>query len=140
MSVNKTIILGRLGNDPEMKNLPNGTVVTNLSVATTERWMKDGQKQEKTEWHRCVFYGKQAEILNNHLSKGREIYIEGKLQTRSWEDNSGAKRYSTEIIGNSFSFIGGNADKNDALKDAHSKKEEYQVNTNTDFASDSIPF
>ena len=142
MSVNKVILLGRLGNDPEMKTLPTGNAVCNLSVATSEKWMKDGKKQEKTEWHRVVSFGKQAETLNQYLSKGSEVYIEGKLQTRSWEDNSGVKRYSTEIVMSSFSFVGGNAQKNESLKDAHAKHDtgEYDVSTNTDFASDDIPF
>ena len=105
--VNKVIIVGRLGNDPEVKTVGNGTM-TRLSVATSENWVdKEGQKQEKTEWHRIVIWGKLADICGKHLSKGRQVYVEGRLQTRSWEDQQGQKRYSTEINANTVQFLGG---------------------------------
>ena len=86
MSVNKVIVLGRLGQDPEMKYTPSGSAVTNFSVATSESWTdKSGQKQERTEWHRIVVWGRLAEISNQYLAKGRQVYIEGRLQTRQWE-------------------------------------------------------
>ena len=104
--VNKVIIVGRLGNDPEVKTLNGGQTVATMSIATSEAWVgKDGQKQEKTEWHRVVAWGKQAETLGKYMKKGRQIYIEGKLQTRSWEDN-GQKRYATEIVAQGFQFLG----------------------------------
>ena len=106
--VNKVIIIGRLGNDPELKSVSSGNSVARLSVATSENWKdKDGQKQERTEWHRVVFWGKQAELAGKYLSKGRQVYIEGRLQTRSWEDPQGQKRYTTEIIGTNLQFLGG---------------------------------
>jgi single-strand DNA-binding protein len=105
--VNKVIIVGRLGADPEIRQVGNGGNVARLSVATSENWVdKEGQKQERTEWHRIVVWGKLAEICGRHLSKGRQVYIEGRLQTRSWEDQ-GVKKYSTEIVANTVQFLGG---------------------------------
>ena len=104
--VNKVIIVGRLGQDPEMKAVGQGSTVTRLNVATSETWMgKDGQKQEKTEWHRISVWGKLAEICGKYLSKGRQVYVEGRLQTRSWEDN-GQKKYATEIVATTVQFLG----------------------------------
>lgn len=104
--VNKVIIVGRLGADPEMKAVGQGSTVTRLNVATSETWVdKGGQKQERTEWHRIVVWGKLAEICGKYLAKGRQVYVEGKLQTRSWEDN-GQKKYSTEIVANTVQFLG----------------------------------
>jgi len=97
-SVNKVILIGNLGRDPEVKYTQNGTAVANLSVATNEVWTdKSGQKQERTEWHRVVVWGKQAQVLAEHLAKGKQIYVEGSLQTRSWDDRDGNKRYTTEV-------------------------------------------
>ncbi len=105
--VNKVIIVGRLGADPETKQVGNGGTVARLSVATSENWVdKEGQKQERTEWHRIVVWGKLAEICGRHLAKGRQVYVEGRLQTRSWEDN-GTKKYSTEVVANTVQFLGG---------------------------------
>lgn len=107
--VNKVIIVGRLGNDPEVKTVASGQTVCRLSVATSENWTdRDGQKQERTEWHRIVVWGKMAEICGQHLSKGRQVYLEGRLQTRSWEDQQGQKRYATEIVANTVQFLGSN--------------------------------
>ena len=108
--VNKVIIVGRLGSDPELKSVGSNQSVARLSIATSEVWMgKDGQKQERTEWHRVVVWGKQAENCAKHLSKGRQVYVEGRLQTRSWEDQQGQKKYSTEIVANTVQFLGGGA-------------------------------
>ncbi|WP_413287886.1 single-stranded DNA-binding protein [Bdellovibrio sp. HCB337] len=105
--VNKVIIVGRLGADPEVKAVGQGSTVTRLNIATSENWMgKDGQKQERTEWHRVVVWGKLAEICGKHLSKGRQVYVEGRLQTRSWEDQQGQKKYTTEIVANTVQFLG----------------------------------
>lgn len=107
--VNKVIIVGRLGADPEVKTITSGQTVCRLSVATSENWTdRDGQKQEKTEWHRVVVWGKVAEICGQHLSKGRQVYLEGRLQTRSWEDQQGQKKYTTEIVANTVQFLGSN--------------------------------
>ncbi len=104
--VNKVIIIGRLGADPEMKAVGQGSTVTRLSVATSENWTdKNGQKQERTEWHRITVWGKLAEICGKYLSKGRQVYVEGKLQTRSWEDN-GVKKYATDIVASTVQFLG----------------------------------
>lgn len=108
MSVNKVIIVGRLGADPEVKAVGQGQTVARLSIATSEAWTgKDGQKQERTEWHRVTVWGRQAENCGKHLSKGRQVYVEGKLQTRSWEDQQGQKKYSTEIVASTVQFLGG---------------------------------
>jgi len=97
-SVNKVILIGNLGRDPEVKYTQTGTAVANLSVATNEVWTdKAGQKQERTEWHRVVVWGKQAQVLAEHLAKGKQVYVEGSLQTRSWDDRDGNKRYTTEV-------------------------------------------
>ncbi|MFP5519201.1 MAG: single-stranded DNA-binding protein [Bdellovibrionia bacterium] len=104
--VNKVIIIGRLGTDPEVKAIGSGQTVARLNVATSETWVKDGMKQERTEWHRIVVWGKLAEICGKHLSKGRQVYVEGRLQTRSWEDQAGQKRYATEIVANTVQFLG----------------------------------
>jgi len=115
MSVNKVIILGRLGQDPELRYTPSGAGVCNFSVATSENWTdRGGQKQEKTEWHRIVVWGKLGEVCNQYLRKGRQAYIEGKLQTRSWEDQSGQKKYMTEINATTVQFVGDRASAGDS--------------------------
>lgn len=106
--VNKVTLLGRLGADPEIKTIGNGNAVCRLNLATTETWMKDGQKQERTEWHRITVWGKQAVHCGKYLAKGRQIYVEGKLQTRQWEDQQGQKRYTTEIVASEVRFLGSN--------------------------------
>ncbi len=106
-SVNKVILLGRLGADPEIRYTQTGTPVATLSLATNKTWKnKEGQKQEKTEWHRVILWSKLAELSGQYLSKGREVYIEGELQTRSWEDKEGQKKYTTEVVGQTLQFIG----------------------------------
>lgn len=107
--VNKVIIVGRLGADPEVKTVTSGQTVCRLSVATSENWTdRDGQKQERTEWHRIVIWGRMAEVCGQHLSKGRQVYLEGRMQTRSWEDQQGQKKYTTEVIANTVQFLGSN--------------------------------
>lgn len=110
-SVNKVILVGRLGNDPEIKGMPSGDNVVNLSLATSENWKdKDGEKQEKTEWHKVVAFGKLADICGKYLVKGKQIYIEGRLQTRQWEDKEGVTKYTTEIVANNMVMLGGKSD------------------------------
>ncbi|MBI2026296.1 MAG: single-stranded DNA-binding protein [Deltaproteobacteria bacterium] len=105
--VNKVIIVGRLGTDPEVRYTTNGTSVTNFSVATSENWNdKEGNKQERTEWHRIVVWGKMGELCSQYLKKGRQVFIEGRIQTRSWEDKEGQKRYTTEIVAQNVQFLG----------------------------------
>ena len=109
--INKVIIVGRLGKDPEVKHFQDGSALCNFSVATSEEW-KDkntGEKKEQTEWHRIVAFRQLAEICGKYLSKGRQVYVEGRLQTRSWE-HDGVKRYTTEIIANNVQFLGGKDD------------------------------
>ena len=107
-SVNKVILVGNLGADPELKYTPSNRPVCHLSVATNEVWKdKSGQKQEKTEWHRVNVWGDQAENCSKFLSKGRMVYVEGRLQTRSWDDKEGKKRYSTEVVADRVVFLGG---------------------------------
>jgi single-strand DNA-binding protein len=106
--VNKVILIGRLGQDPEVRYTTNGGAVANFSLATNESWTdKSGQKQERTEWHRIVVWGKTAEICGQYLSKGRQAFIEGKLQTREWNDKEGNKRYTTEVVAQNVQFLGG---------------------------------
>ncbi len=151
MSVNKVILLGRLGQDPELKYTPGGAAVCNFSMATTESWTdKSGQKQEKTEWHRIVVWGKLAELCNQYLAKGRQAFVEGRLQTRSWDDKDGSKRYTTEIMANTVQFIGGatasnnntNVDKsfNQSAPANDNMNQEYQISNDASFAADDIPF
>ena len=107
--MNKAILIGRLGKDPELKSTPSGTAVANFSMATTERYTdKQGEKQEQTEWHRITVWGKLAEICNEYLSRGSQVALEGRIQTRDWEDKDGNKRYTTEIIANNVEFLGSN--------------------------------
>ncbi len=108
MSVNKVILIGRLGKDPETRYMTSGEAVTNATLATSENWKdKSGEKQEKTEWHNLVFYRRLAEIAGEYLKKGSQIYVEGKLQTRKWQDKEGKDRYTTEIIVNEMTMLGG---------------------------------
>ena len=107
-SVNKVILLGNLGRDPETRYTAGGDAVTNLSIATSEQWKdKSGEKQERTEWHRVVLFGRQAEIAGEYLKKGRSVYIEGRLQTRKYTDKDGVEKYSTEVVGDRMQLIGG---------------------------------
>jgi single-strand DNA-binding protein len=107
-SVNKVILVGNLGRDAELRYTPGGSAVAPLNMATTEVWNdKQGQKQEKTEWHRVILWGKQAESLQEYLTKGKQIYVEGRLQTRQWDDKDGNKRYTTEIKADRITLLGG---------------------------------
>ena len=154
MSVNKVILMGRLGQDPELKYTPSGAAVCNFSLATSETWndKNSGQKQERTEWHRIVVWGKLAELCNQYLAKGRQAFVEGRLQTRSWDDKNGQKRYTTEINATTVQFIGGQANagssdgqynnNNNYSQDNNSQgsTSDYNISTDTNFAADDIPF
>ncbi len=106
--VNKVIIVGRLGNEPEMRAMPNGEAVANISIATSESWTdkNTGERREVTEWHRVVFYRRQAEVCGEYLHKGSQVYIEGRLKTRKWQDQNGQDRYITEIQGDVLQMLG----------------------------------
>ncbi len=140
--VNKVIIVGRLGGDPELKSVGNGQSVARLNVATSEMWTgKDGQKQERTEWHRIVVWGKQAENCAKFLAKGRQVYVEGRLQTRSWEDTaSGQKKYATEIVANTVQFLGGGAGVERTSSSQADNFSDFGPEPSFDQSTDDIPF
>lgn len=106
-SVNKVILIGNLGKDPEMRYMPSGDALANFSIATTEVWKdKSGEKQEKTEWHRISMFGRLAEIAGEYLKKGSQVYIEGRLQTRKWQNKEGVDQYTTEVVANEMKMLG----------------------------------
>lgn len=113
--VNKVILVGRLGNDPEVRAMPSGGTVANVSLATSESWRdkNTGEQQERTEWHRIVFYGRQAEVVRDYLRKGSQVFIEGSLRTNKWQDKSGQDRYTTEIIANNMQMLDRKGDNSD---------------------------
>ncbi len=114
-SVNKVILVGNLGADPEMRYLPSGEAVANLRLATTDSWKdKDGNKQEQTEWHRVSFFGRQAEVCGQYLKKGSQIYVEGSIRTRKYQDKDGQERYATDIRGDRMQMLGGRQGMSDA--------------------------
>jgi single-strand DNA-binding protein len=103
--INKAMLIGNLGANPEVRYTQTGTAVTSFNLATTETWVKDGKKEEKTEWHRIVAFGRLGEICGEYLSKGSKVYIEGKIQTRQWDDKDGNKRYTTEIVAREMKML-----------------------------------
>jgi len=107
--INKVILVGNLGNDPEVRATTTGSRVATISVATSESWMdkNTGQRQEKTEWHRVVFFNRLAEIVEQYLTKGSQVYVEGRLQTRKWQDQNGQDKYTTEVVANEMQMLGG---------------------------------
>jgi single-strand DNA-binding protein len=112
-SVNKVILVGNLGKDPEVRYMPSGEAITNITVATTDTWKdKNGEKQERTEWHRIAFFGKLAEIAGEYLKKGSQVYLEGRLQTRKWQDKDGNDRYTTEIVADRMQMLGSRGGSN----------------------------
>lgn len=141
MSVNKVIIIGFCGRDPEIRYMPNGDQLTNISVATTESWTdkSTGEKKELTEWHRITFYRKLAEIAGQYLKKGAQVYIEGKLRTRKYSDRDGVDRYATEIIADRMQMLGGKQDENTqpASTKQDNRRNTYQAGKD---GSDDIPF
>lgn len=144
--VNKVLLLGNLGQDPEVRYTPSGATVCTFSIATNERWTsKDGKKEERTEWHRIVVWGKLAELCGEYLGKGRTVFVEGRLQTREWTDKQGNKRYTTEIIANNIQFIGAGSGKGGgASQKSASLPEESapgpQGDTVVDNIEEDIPF
>ncbi|WP_028470377.1 single-stranded DNA-binding protein [Neptunomonas japonica] len=123
--VNKVILVGNMGGDPEVRYMPSGNAVTNVTLATSESWKdkQTGQNQERTEWHRVVFFNKLAEIAGEYLRKGSQVYIEGALRTRKWQDQSGADRYTTEIVASEMQMLGGRANSNNDA--GYSQEQEY---------------
>ena len=137
--VNKVIIVGHLGNDPEMRSMPNGEAVANISVATSEAWTdkNTGERREVTEWHRIVFYRKLAEICGQYLKKGAQVYIEGRLRTRKWQDQNGQDRYTTEIQGDVMQMLGTRPQSADG---ANNPQPMPQQDASVNAFDDSIPF
>lgn len=139
--VNKAIIVGNLGRDPEVRYTPDGTAVANFSVATSEQWTdkQSGEKKERTEWHRIVAWRRLGEICGEYLSKGSQVYVEGKLQTRSWEQD-GVTRYTTEIIASTVQFIGGRGDGGGRPARNQVADQGYPEPPMADTQDDDIPF
>ena len=138
--INKVILIGRLGRDPEVRYTPDGTAVANFSIATSEEW-KDkgsGEKKERTEWHRIVAWRRLGEICGEYLSKGRQVYIEGKLQTREWEDQEGNKRWTTEIVARDMQMLG-SRDQTESFSEGYAGGGQAPA-TNQSPTEDDIPF
>ena len=124
--INKVILVGNLGNDPEVRYSQSGSALTTISVATSESWKdKDGNMQERTEWHRVKFFGRLAEIAGEYLKKGRQVYIEGRLRTEKYTDKAGVEKYSTDIIADEMQMLGGNQDGGEKRPSAPAKAEGY---------------
>ena len=136
--INKAIIVGNLGGDPEDRAMPSGGVVSNFSVATSESWKdkQSGEQKERTEWHRVAAFGKLAEICNQYLRKGSQVYIEGKIRTRKWKDNDGNDRYTTEIIADQMQMLGGRQDN----QTSDNNPAPAPANPPADDFDDDIPF
>ncbi|MDI6808214.1 MAG: single-stranded DNA-binding protein [Candidatus Eisenbacteria bacterium] len=141
-SVNKVILVGNLGSDPELRRTPAGTAVASFRIATNETWTsKNGEKGQRTEWHRIVAWGKLADICSQYLSKGKQVYLEGRLQTRSWQDSQGVKRYTTEITATTLQMLGrpDMAGAGEARQESP-PAEEYNVEELQAVGDDDIPF
>ena len=141
-SVNKVILLGNLGRDPELRFMPNGDAVCNFSIATTDSWKdKAGEKQERTEWHNIVMYRKLAEIAGEYLKKGSSIYVEGRLQTRKWQTKEGQDRYTTEVIADSMQMLGGRsiAAQSDKSSDENFSQGSSPVKNHANTSNESSP-
>lgn len=140
--INKVIIVGNLGADPDSRAMPSGNAVTNISVATSESWndRETGEKQEKTEWHRVVFFNRLAEIAAQYLKKGSQVYVEGKLQTRKWEDKEGNERWTTEVVANQMQMLGDRMSNDMTNDNASSSQSSSDNDFSTDDFDDDIPF
>jgi len=140
--INKVIIVGNLGADPDSRAMPSGNAVTNISVATSESWndRETGEKQEKTEWHRVVFFNRLAEIAAQYLKKGSQVYIEGKIQTRKWEDKEGNERWTTEVVANQMQMLGDRMSNDMSNDNASSSQSSSDNDFSTDEFDDDIPF
>jgi single-strand DNA-binding protein len=141
-SVNKVILLGNLGRDPELRFMPNGDAVCNFSIATTDSWKdKAGEKQERTEWHNIVMYRKLAEIAGEYLKKGSSIYVEGRLQTRKWQTKEGQDRYTTEVIADSMQMLGArsSAPQNDKPSEENFSQGSSPVKNQPNTSNESSP-
>ena len=141
--INKVIIVGFLGNDPEIRTMPNGEQVANITVATSESWTdkNTGERKEQTEWHRIVLYRRLAEIAGQYLHKGSQVYVEGRLKTRKWQDGTGQDRYTTEIQGDNLQMLGGRQDEpKQQAKPSKAKPDPLSAVAEQDGFDDNIPF
>jgi len=141
MSVNKVILLGRVGADPEVKYMPSGNAVLNLSLATNRKFknQESGNYEDKTEWHRVVFFNKPAETIGQYVKKGQQLYVEGRLQTRKWQDKDGVEKYSTDIISDNFTFIGSKSDSVDTDNQSSKNNDNFDQSSPAQ-QDDDIPF
>ncbi len=138
--LNKAILIGNLGKDPELRYTPSGVAMATFSIATSETWTgKEGEKETRTEWHRIVAFRKLAEICGEYLSKGKQVYIEGRIQTREWEDKDGNKRYTTEILANQMLMLGGR-DSADSGRSEGPPTPEFPGTPGSGAGDDDIPF
>ncbi|NNE39005.1 MAG: single-stranded DNA-binding protein [Gammaproteobacteria bacterium] len=143
--INKVILVGNLGNDPDVRYTANGAAVSNISIATSESWKdkETGEQQEKTEWHRVVFFGRLAEIVAEYLKKGSQVYVEGRLQTRKWQDKEGHDRYTTEVVANEMQMLGSRSSGGgsyDQSSSAPAKEPAPAKKPDENFVDDDIPF
>jgi single-strand DNA-binding protein len=145
--INKVILIGNLGADPDVRYTASGAAVSNINMATTESWRdkESGEQQEKTEWHRVVFFGRLAEIVAEYLRKGSQVYVEGRLQTRKWQDKEGNDRYTTEIVANEMQMLGGRPGGGDYNQSASrtapaATEKSGSAQQEGDFVDDDIPF
>ncbi|NKB38161.1 MAG: single-stranded DNA-binding protein [Gammaproteobacteria bacterium] len=147
--INKVILVGNLGNDPDIRYTAGGAAVANISLATTDSWRdkESGEQQDRTEWHRIVFFGRLAEVVGEYLRKGSQVYVEGRLQTRKWQDKSGNDRYTTEIVANEMQMLGGRGGGGGAMPandQASAPMSESApapaAASDNDFVDDDIPF
>jgi single-strand DNA-binding protein len=142
-SVNKVILVGNIGKDPEVRYMTSGDPVATISLATTDTWKdKEGAKQERTEWHRVVFFGKLAQIVADYVKKGMSIYVEGALRTRKWQDSSGQDRYTTEIVAGSMQMLGGARNSSPDMSTSQPAAQPFAPSSNASFddLEDDIPF
>ena len=140
-SVNKVVLVGHLGGDPETRFTPSGTAVANFNLATNQTWRDaNGELQDKTEWHRCVMFGKSAEMSGELLKKGQLCYLEGKLQTRNWEDKDGVKRYTTEVICDIFTMLGRRIDNQNGQGQSQNEQGQAAPVTTDGDDEDDLPF
>ena len=138
-SINKAILIGNLGKDPELRYTPSGQAVASFSIATTRKWRdNEGQSQEQTEWHNIIVWGKQAENANEYLQKGRSVYIEGRIQNRSYEDKDGNKRYISEVVAQTVQYLGSKGDQSNTNKQSQQQPSDTPPEVSSD--DDDLPF
>jgi single-strand DNA-binding protein len=138
--INKVILVGHLGKDPEVRHLDGGVTVASFPLATSESYNKDGRKIEQTEWHNIVMWRGLADVASKYLKKGKLVYIEGKLRTRHFEDKEGHKKYTTEVVAENFTLLGRKSDFEDDQSTAAENKQEEQIDFNADGGEDDLPF